>query len=124
MSGFMRLTVYRASYADYAPNAGGFADLRECDTVDESEELQRVSSESSGWFARYSAPGYMDQTDSVGPFKTASEAAQSCFDLFGDGERECDDIPTEDENELASVLAQIETVSGTSPKFHPTEIKS
>jgi hypothetical protein len=66
----------------------------------------------------------MDQTDSVGPFKTASEAAQSCFDLFGDIERECNDTPTEDEKELALVLAQIEVVSGTSPKFHPTEIKS
>lgn len=106
MSGFMRLTVYRAKYADYAPSAGGYAEMRECDTVDSSEDLQVVSDVATAWFARYSAPGYMDQTDSVGPFQTPSEAAQACFDLYGDQEREDGDSPNDDEIELKDILDQ------------------
>ena len=106
MSGFMRLTAYRASFADYVPMEGGFAEMRECDTVDSSEALQIVSDVATAWFARYSAPGYMDQTDSVGPFKTPREAAQACFDLYGE-ESEDPEHPSPDEIELTEVFEAI-----------------
>jgi len=42
----------------------------------------------SGWFAYYSAPGYLDRTDYVGPFSTEEEARKECKELYGDEEDE------------------------------------
>ena len=49
-----------------------------------------TSTEREGWFAMYSAPGYMDRTEPVGPFETATEAVETCFDLYGDPEDQAD----------------------------------
>jgi hypothetical protein len=37
-----------------------------------------------GWFARYSAPGYLDCTNWVGPCATEQEAIDECKELYGD----------------------------------------
>lgn len=39
-----------------------------------------------GWFARLSAPGYMDCTEWSGPFDTEEEAIAECKDMYGDDE--------------------------------------
>lgn len=36
----------------------------------------------TGWFARYSAPGYLDCTEWVGPFATEAEARKECEAIF------------------------------------------
>jgi hypothetical protein len=36
-----------------------------------------------GWFCRYSAPGYMDCTDWIGPYETEEEAIEECEALYG-----------------------------------------
>lgn len=97
--GFMRLEVWKEAYADFAPQGGGFAEtLPLC----EGEEMQRVSDiMPARYFARYSAPGYMDCTSSVGPFYTAAEALRECFRLYGD------DCSPEDRSELASLLWRV-----------------
>jgi hypothetical protein len=35
-----------------------------------------------GWYARLNAPGYMDQTDWIGPFESAEKALQAVKDEF------------------------------------------
>jgi len=37
-----------------------------------------------GWFARYSANGYLDCTDWVGPCETEEQAIEECKELYGD----------------------------------------
>lgn len=37
-----------------------------------------------GWFARYSAPGYLDCTDWVGPKDTESAARKLCVEVYGE----------------------------------------
>ena len=41
-------------------------------------DIQRVD----GWFARLSAPGYMDATDWLGPYESEKEAAEEVMSLF------------------------------------------
>lgn len=38
----------------------------------------------SGWFARYSAPGYLDCTNWDGPHQTEDAARQSVIAMYGD----------------------------------------
>lgn len=38
------------------------------------------------WFARYSAPGYLDATDWMGPYDSAEEAEAECRSVYGDEE--------------------------------------
>jgi hypothetical protein len=45
-----------------------------------------------GWFARYSAPGYLDCTEWVGPCCTEEEAIAEGKDLYGDNEEQ-EDLP-------------------------------
>ena len=35
-----------------------------------------------GWFARLSAPGYLDATDWLGPYDTEEEAAEALLDAY------------------------------------------
>lgn len=37
-----------------------------------------------GWFARLSAPGYMDCTDWSGPYETEQEALETLAEMYGD----------------------------------------
>lgn len=38
----------------------------------------------AGFYARLSAPGYLDATDWVGPYETEDEAIEALFELYGD----------------------------------------
>lgn len=38
----------------------------------------------TGWFARLSAPGYMDCTEWSGPFATEEEAREHLIEMYGD----------------------------------------
>jgi hypothetical protein len=49
-----------------------------------------------GWCARYSAPGYMDCTEWVGPYATREQAETECREMRGDDEDEQGD--TEDDS--------------------------
>jgi hypothetical protein len=40
------------------------------------------------WWSRYSAPGYLDCTDWVGPCDTEAQAIEECKELYGDDEDE------------------------------------
>jgi hypothetical protein len=70
MSGFMQLQVWQATK--------------------ERPETVEGAIHTRGWFARYSAPGYMDCTDNVGPYETRAEALRECFELFGDSESDAE----------------------------------
>lgn len=37
-----------------------------------------------GWFARLSAPGYLDATDWTGPYETEEEAIADLQDMYGE----------------------------------------
>jgi len=39
---------------------------------------------SRGWYCRLSAPGYLDCTDTDGPFKTEAEAEEHLIEMYGD----------------------------------------
>ena len=49
-----------------------------------------------GWFARLSAPGYMDCTEWSGPFDSEQAARDELREMYGDD----DDAGIDDENEV------------------------
>ncbi len=64
----------------YVPTADDLSDY--CEGM--PEEWSRVT----GWFARYSAPGYLDCTAWCGPYETEQEAIAACKDIYGPEEDE------------------------------------
>ena len=38
----------------------------------------------AGWYARLSAPGYLDCTDWIGPFDSEDEAFEALYETYGD----------------------------------------
>ena len=110
MAGFMVLQVWRermtlrwdaeSQDARFVPEseAHGFDDLPEIIASEiEGYAEPNIGGEGSlAWFARYSAPGYMDRTDTAGPGPTAIEAGIACWDLY-DGDAE----------ELVTTLARV-----------------
>ena len=48
------------------------------------EDVETVA----GWFARLSAPGYMDCTEWQGPYETEEEALAGLAETFGDDEED------------------------------------
>lgn len=91
MSDFMQLQTYHGhfqrinntsegdiltpeEYAEYPGNEEAAAAYNV-----EPEDVETVF----GWFARYSAPGYMDCTDWMGPYDTEEEAAKECKEMYG-----------------------------------------
>ena len=56
-----------------------------CDALADYCEGEPLSYKAvQGWFARYSAPGYLDCTDWMGPYETEDEAIAECKELYGD----------------------------------------
>jgi len=96
MAGFMRLTVWAEEGLAFND-----AEAPRSETPDEVSEL----AESIGmrYWANYTAPGYMDRTDTCGPFTSALEAARECAELFGDLEEK----GSPDRVELANVIREI-----------------
>jgi hypothetical protein len=62
----------------------------------EGSEIQSVTRK-EGWYARLSAPGYLDATDWHGPFKTADAALADVKDLYevDDEGNDLDDDPSQ-----------------------------
>lgn len=58
-----------------------------------------------GYFGRYSAPGYLDCTDEVGPFPQLADAITETFDMFGDRGDEGDRM-TADEVDAVRLLVE------------------
>jgi hypothetical protein len=118
MAGFMVLKVWGERYADFAPLSGGHAETLPVSIGEaNASELQRVSdvSEREGWFARYTAPGYMDQTDLTGPHESAIDAAIECFRTFGDDSEDSDDS-----KELDSIVDEIKRSHGLGECQNPS----
>jgi hypothetical protein len=64
-------------------------------------ELQ-VWKEGGKWYSRYSAPGYLDCTDTEGPFDSLTAAAVATFEAYGE-EGDGDEL-TPDEQELIKII--------------------
>lgn len=88
MSGFMKLQVWQEPEHNGSPIS----------EADEQPEHIRPKV----WWGQYSAPGYMDRTETCGPFASAADAARETFALFGDNEP-----GSGDRRELASILWNI-----------------
>ena len=56
----------------------------------------------SAWWAQLSAPGYMDRTDTAGPFDTEREAAEYLCETYADDIDDCDECAEDEEQEQAS----------------------
>jgi hypothetical protein len=92
MAGFMRLEVWR----EMALDVNG--DVYPESEVD-SDLLPLARKVGARWFANYSAPGYMDRTETVGPYNSPLKAARECFGLYGDTE-----TGSADRSELAQFI--------------------
>lgn len=47
-------------------------------------QADRYNPDSAGWYSRFSAPGYLDCTDWIGPFKSENEALIELWEMYGD----------------------------------------
>ena len=50
----------------------------------------------SAWWCKLSASGYMDQTDTSGPFKTERDAAEYLCEMYADDIQYCDECRGDD----------------------------
>lgn len=100
MSGFMQLQVYPAmSVTIGGTRVEEGSACPSCDAYDNTTCECAHEGRKPGWFARYSAPGYLDCTDTVYG-STPDEAACEAFALYGD------DTNQDDRRELAAILWQ------------------
>lgn len=111
--GFMQPEVWKGAMYLVDTNQGTFSvDVEDVGTYSE-EDLESMSDEEkielfqaytegkiseifdvtieSGWFARLTAPGYMDRTEAVGPFSSKSEALAELKYMYGDDEEDEED---------------------------------
>lgn len=113
----MRLQVWREK--SVSDGDGGLIPISERETIEGGKPGPIL------WWACYSAPGYMDRTESVAG-DTAEEAILAAFDLFGDEEPNhcpahsgtdgdhpntddavCECGPTDDEIECAYLVNEV-----------------
>lgn len=96
MAGHMRLTVWQEAAHEHANGSG---DVQPVSMLEDHEQGTLVNAHA--WWGKYSAPGFMDQTEVSGPYEHETEAALATFELFGmtgegeertDDERECIDM--------------------------------
>lgn len=95
MSGHMKLSVWREAAVYIADDDSTLYPLSE-------HEDDHTPSGTFGWWGQYTAPGYMDRTDTSGPYASAAEAARETFALYGD-----DEPGSDDRRELAAILWQL-----------------
>ena len=89
----MRLQVWQepAERLD-DPDYGDVVPLSEAEAYSDRPAYSVDRSDYSGtWWAGYSAPGYMDRTDTVGPYEDPIEATLAALVLYGDNEPGSDD---------------------------------
>lgn len=87
---FMSTDVQWFSDADareYCQPEYGISDYEEPSTDDQS-----------GYYARLSAPGYLDCTEWSGPFSTEDEAYESLVEMYGDSVRVADEFQDDSED--------------------------
>lgn len=103
MAGFMKLAVW-------AEEGLAFNDAEApcSETPDDIEGL--ATPIGLKFWAHYSAPGYMDRTETCGPFDTALQAARECAELFGD----LDEKNSPDRVELANIIREIRAATRVS----------
>lgn len=65
-------------------------DVQEFSATEAAEFMQDDAA--TGFYARLSAPGYLDCTDWSGPFDTEEEAIQAIYEMYGD------DMPDDEES--------------------------
>lgn len=102
MSGHMKLSVWSepAERLD-DPDNGDLVPRSEAG-ADDSRAAYSAPEHAHAWWGQYTAPGYMDRTDTSGPYASAAEAARETFALYGD-----DEPGSDDRRELAALLWQI-----------------
>ena len=95
MAGFMELVFWQEMGADYVVPGEGeqFLPL----SIGVANDYSRQGERRNAWWAQYTAPGYMDQTDPVYG-DTAVEALEECFAMYGD------DTDPEERAEYAACL--------------------
>lgn len=74
-------------------------DGQECDCpVSETEGERVVSKGNCGrkWWAQLSASGYMDRTDTAGPFDTEREALEYLAETYADDIDDCEECNVEE----------------------------
>ena len=102
MGGFIQLQVWAEPSAETSDGQGPMP-LDEAAIYCNDRAAHTVNvSKARVWWGCYSAPGYMDRTETCGPFTSAAEAARETFALFGD-----DEPGSDDRAELARILWQI-----------------
>jgi len=77
MAGHMKLQVWKENVAvdrEGVKRPASTVQLSELDTLYGHK----------AWWGEYSAPGYMDKTDPVGPNHSPERAAVDAFDMYGD----------------------------------------
>ncbi len=57
--------------------------LASCEQVDE-QEIESADDTGYMYYARLSAPGYLDCTDWVGPYLFESQAIEALYEMFGE----------------------------------------
>lgn len=73
------------------------ADITRDALMRESKGFPIEESVISGWFARYSAPGYLDCTDWDGPHKSEDAAIESVKSQYGDDDESDDETDSDDD---------------------------
>jgi hypothetical protein len=64
------------------------------DVANLSPEWRSIERE-HGWYARLTAPGYMDQTDWSGPYETEAEAREYIYETYDVDPDSGEDLPNE-----------------------------
>ncbi len=101
MSGHMQLQLWREAAEEHDGSLYPQSQCEnDCPDGYEGCELPNVSA-GQAWFARYSAPGYLDCTDHVASKAGPIDAARQIFEMHGDDEKGSDD-----RRELAQVIRQ------------------
>ena len=65
------------------PFASKFTDA-EANELFPEDEIDVERADLAGWYARLSAPGYMDATDWIGPFDSEDESLQALYETYGE----------------------------------------
>lgn len=86
---FMRVETFKGKMMQFEGRNGievvplDVADITRDALMKESKGFEVTEEIISGWFARYSAPGYLDCTDWDGPHETEDAAIESVKSLYG-----------------------------------------
>ena len=75
----MQLQVWREAAHEHANGSGDVFPRSELETHEIGPCVNQHA-----WWSRYSAPGYMDKTDTCGPYRNSVDAAIGSFEMHGE----------------------------------------